>query len=129
MISTVAQCSTSCRGSKQLYAPFLLLRLLLINTLLYRVLITALQQRYAATQGRTIGATRTSENAFVTWTPTAMTLKKRIFALLGIEQFRDTWADGLQVQNCNVHSSNCNTLSVLKLCLLDLAVSIHSETR
>jgi hypothetical protein len=26
-----------------------------------------------------------------------MTLKKRIFALLGIEEFRDTWADGLQV--------------------------------
>jgi hypothetical protein len=73
-----------------------------IDPLLCFVLTAVTLTTCSYTQGRNVAATRTSENAFVTWTPTAMTLKKRIFALLGIEEFRDTWADGLQVTSISV---------------------------
>jgi hypothetical protein len=45
---------------------------------------------------------RTSDTAFDTTSPLAMTLKKRCFELLGIRPFDDDWADGLQVLRYNV---------------------------
>lgn len=55
------------------------------------------QRSSTGTTGKSISKTRTSDNAFVTHTKTAQALKRRIFQLLGIEEYRESWADGLQV--------------------------------
>ncbi|CAM9857874.1 unnamed protein product, partial [Laminaria digitata] len=56
-----------------------------------------LKRSSTGTTGKSISKTRTSDNAFVTHTKTAQALKRRIFQLLGIEEYRESWADGLQV--------------------------------
>lgn len=55
------------------------------------------QRSSTGTTGKAISKTRTSDNAFVTHTKTAQALKRRIFQLLGIEEYHESWADGLQV--------------------------------
>ena len=55
------------------------------------------QRSSTGTTGKSISKTRTSDNAFVTHTKTAQALKQRIFKLLGIEEYHESWADGLQV--------------------------------
>lgn len=55
------------------------------------------QRSSTGTTGKAISKTRTSDNAFVTHTKTAQDLKRRIFQLLGIEEYHESWADGLQV--------------------------------
>lgn len=55
------------------------------------------QRSSTGTTGKSISKTRTSDNAFVTHTKTAQALKRRIFKLLGIEEYHESWADGLQV--------------------------------
>lgn len=55
------------------------------------------QRSSTGTTGKSISKTRTSDNAFVTHTKTAQALKRRIFQLLGIEEYHESWADGLQV--------------------------------
>lgn len=56
------------------------------------------QRSSTGTKGKAISKTRTSDNAFVTHTKTAQALKRRIFKLLGIEEYHESWADGLQVR-------------------------------
>ncbi|CAM9615338.1 unnamed protein product [Ectocarpus sp. 12 AP-2014] len=60
-----------------------------------------LKRSSTGTKGKAISKTRTSDNAFVTHTKTAQALKRRIFQLLGIEEYHETWADGLQVLRYN----------------------------
>ncbi|CAB1105756.1 unnamed protein product [Ectocarpus sp. CCAP 1310/34] len=60
-----------------------------------------LKRSSTGTKGNAISKTRTSDNAFVTHTKTAQALKRRIFQLLGIEEYHETWADGLQVLRYN----------------------------
>ncbi|KAG5175115.1 hypothetical protein JKP88DRAFT_101011 [Tribonema minus] len=60
-----------------------------------------LKRSSTGTKEKSIAQTRTSENAFITASETAIGLKKRIFALLGMK-YVDTWADGLQVLRYNV---------------------------
>ncbi|CBN75608.1 conserved unknown protein [Ectocarpus siliculosus] len=60
-----------------------------------------LKRSSTGTKGKAISKTRTSDNAFVTHTNTAQALKRRIFQLLGIEEYHETWADGLQVLRYN----------------------------
>lgn len=62
------------------------------------VAVFAPQRSSTGTTGKAISKTRTSDNAFVTNTKTASVLKKRIFKLLGIEEYTESWADGLQVR-------------------------------
>lgn len=61
-----------------------------------------LKRSSTGTAGRTVSSSRTSENAFITDSPTAMNLKKRIFSLLGIPEFENTMADGIQVLRYNI---------------------------
>ena len=44
---------------------------------------------------------RTSDNAFVTNTTTAMKLKKRCFKLLGVPEYDERQCDGMQVLRYN----------------------------
>ncbi|CAM9829612.1 unnamed protein product [Pylaiella littoralis] len=60
-----------------------------------------LKRSSTGTTGKSISKTRTSDNAFVTHTKTAQALKRRIFKLLGIEEYHESWADGLQVLRYN----------------------------
>eukprot|EP00752_Nemacystus_decipiens_P008301 g7421.t1 len=60
-----------------------------------------LKRSSTGTKGKSISKTRTSDNAFVTHTKTAQALKRRIFKLLGIEEYHESWADGLQVLRYN----------------------------
>ncbi|CAM9469346.1 unnamed protein product, partial [Hapterophycus canaliculatus] len=60
-----------------------------------------LKRSSTGTKGKSISKTRTSDNAFVTHTKTAQALKRRIFQLLGIEEYHESWADGLQVLRYN----------------------------
>ena len=48
-------------------------------------------------KGYTVSSTRTSENAWVKDTKTAMRMKRRAFELLGFDHYDERMADGLQV--------------------------------
>ena len=51
-------------------------------------------------KGYTVSSTRTSENAWVKDTKTAMRMKRRAFELLGFDHYDERMADGLQVLSC-----------------------------
>ncbi|CAM9456611.1 unnamed protein product [Chrysoparadoxa australica] len=72
-----------------------------------------LKRSTTGTNGGRIATTRTSENAFVTATQTAKALKRRVFDLLGIEQYVESWADGLQVLRYNVSTAYIGHLDYL----------------
>lgn len=52
-------------------------------------------------KGYTVSSTRTSENAWVKDTKTAMRMKRRAFELLGFDHYDERMADGLQVLRYN----------------------------
>jgi hypothetical protein len=73
-----------------------------------------LKRSSTGTTGKDISRSRTSDNAFLTHTDLAVTLKKRIFRLLGIEPYEDTWADGLQVLRYNISQAYIPHLDYLE---------------
>ncbi|CAM9620482.1 unnamed protein product, partial [Phaeothamnion confervicola] len=73
-----------------------------------------LKRSSTGVKGGAVSKTRTSENAFLTTSDAAMALKHRIFRLLGIEHYRETWADGLQVLRYNVSKAYIAHLDYLE---------------
>lgn len=54
----------------------------------------------------------------MTHTKTAQALKRRIFQLLGIEEYHESWADGLQVGGKCSHVSAEKRPIAVELCLV-----------
>lgn len=63
-----------------------------------------LKRSSTGTNGYHVDTHRTSENAFDTTSPIAVTIKRRSFDVLGME-YEETWADGLQILRYNVSTA------------------------
>eukprot|EP00624_Nannochloropsis_granulata_P003837 evm.model.NODE_2938_length_21112_cov_40.828156.3 len=75
----------------------------------------ALKRSTTGAEGSEVSSRRTSENAFDTTSPVAMKLKRRVFDLLGMRPYVETWADGLQVLRYNESKAYISHLDYLEV--------------
>ncbi|GAB5033500.1 Hypothetical protein NocV09_01400340 [Nannochloropsis oceanica] len=75
----------------------------------------ALKRSTTGAEGSEVSSQRTSENAFDTTSPIAMKLKRRVFDLLGMRPYVETWADGLQVLRYNESKAYISHLDYLEV--------------
>jgi len=64
-----------------------------------------LKRSSTGARGYSVNIQRTSENAFDGFSEEAQAIKMRSFQLLGLEEYKETWTDGLQVLRYNVSTA------------------------